>query len=316
MQERYLITGGAGFIGSNLAHALVERGHYVRIIDNLSTGNLKNLEGIEKKVDFIQGDIRYLNTVNDAVKDIDYILHQAALPSVPRSIETPIESNDVNVNGTLNVLFAAKEAGVKKLVYAASSSAYGDTPTLPKVESMKPNPLSPYAVNKLTAEQYCSVFTRVYGLPTTALRYFNIFGPRQDPNSFYSAVIPKFIKMFLNEQAPVINGDGTQSRDFTFIDNVISANLLACKSSKADGHVVNIACGERITLTELAEELRCLLGAKVEATHGPERAGDIKHSLADIRLAKDLIGYDVKVTVKEGLKKTVEWFLAHKDRLE
>lgn len=315
MQERYLITGGAGFIGSNIAHTLVKQGHYVRILDNFSTGNRENLADISDKVDVVNGDIRYLNTVIEAVQGMDYILHQAALPSVPRSIETPIESNDVNVNGTLNILYAAKEAKVKRLVYAASSSAYGDTPVLPKVETMKPNPLSPYAVNKLTAEQYCSVFTKVYGLETVALRYFNIFGPRQDPNSYYSAVIPKFIKMFLNEQAPVIHGDGSQSRDFTYIDNVISANLLACKSSKASGHVMNVACGSRIDLTELAAELQKLLGAKVSAKNGPERAGDIKHSHADINLAKKLLGYKVKVEVQEGLKKTVEWFLENPKRL-
>lgn len=315
MQERYLITGGAGFIGSNLAHALVEQGHFVRVLDNFSTGNMANLESIKDKIEIINGDIRYLNTVTEAVQSIDYILHQAALPSVPRSIATPLESNDVNVNGTLNILYAAKEAKVKRLVYAASSSAYGDTPTLPKVETMKPNPLSPYAVNKLTAEQYCSVFTKVYGLETVALRYFNIFGPRQDPNSYYSAVIPKFIKLFLDEEAPLIHGDGTTSRDFTFIENVISANLLACKAPKAAGHVMNIACGDRITLTDLAAELRKLIGAKVESTNGPERPGDIKHSHADIGLAKNLLGYEVKVHVRDGLKKTTEWFLNNKSYL-
>ncbi len=316
MQERYLITGGAGFIGSNLAHALVEQGHFVRVLDNFSTGYMYNLDDIKDKIEIIHGDIRYLNTVTEAVQGIDYILHQAALPSVPRSIETPLESNDVNVNGTLNVLYAAKEANVKRLVYAASSSAYGDTPVLPKVETMKTNPLSPYAVNKLTAEQYCSVFTKVYGFETVALRYFNIFGRRQDPGSFYSAVIPKFIKLFLDEQAPLINGDGSQSRDFTYIDNVISANLLACKAPKAAGHVMNIACGDRITLNELAAELKRLTGAKVEAKHGPERAGDIQHSHADINIAKELLGYEVKVDVMEGIKKTTEWFLAHPERLK
>ena len=315
MQERYLVTGGAGFIGSNLAEALVEQGHFVRVLDNFSTGKKENIAGISDKIELINGDIRYLNTVMEAMKDIDYVLHQAALPSVPRSIETPLESNDVNINGTLNVLYAAKESGVKRVVYAASSSAYGDTPTLPKVESMKVDPLSPYAVNKLAAEQYCKVFYGVYGLETVALRYFNIFGRRQDPTSFYSAVIPKFIKLFLNEQAPVINGDGSISRDFTYIDNVISANLLACKAPKAPGHVFNIACGQRIDLNEMAEELRKLTGAKVTPTHGPERLGDIKHSLADINLAKELLGYEVKVHVKEGLKRTAEWFLKNRDAL-
>ncbi len=315
MGERYLITGGAGFIGSNLAEALVNQGHFVRVLDNFSTGKAHNLEGIKDRIEIIEGDVRYLNTVFEAMEGIDYVLHQAALPSVPRSIQTPIESNDVNTSGTLNVLYAAKEKGVKRVVYAASSSAYGDTPTLPKVETMKPDPLSPYAVNKLAAEQYCSVFYKVYGLETVALRYFNIFGRRQDPNSYYSAVIPKFIKAFLNGTPPVIYGDGTQSRDFTYIDNVINANLLACKAPKAAGEVFNIACGDRITLNELAEELGKLTGAWIPAKHGDPRPGDIKHSLADISKAKELLGYEVLVPVHEGLKRTTEWFLQHQDML-
>ncbi len=315
MSEVYLITGGAGFIGSNLAEALVNRGAKVKILDNFSTGKMENIAHLKDKIEIITGDIRYLNTLLEITKDVDYILHQAALPSVPRSIQTPLESNDVNLNGTLNVLYAAKENGVKRVVYAASSSAYGDTPTLPKVESMKPNPLSPYAVNKLAAEHYCSVFYKVYGLETVALRYFNIFGRRQDPNSYYSAVIPKFIKAFFKNESPVIYGDGEQSRDFTYIDNVIEANLLACKAPEAVGHVVNIACGERITLNELAAELKSLTGATADARHGSPRPGDIKHSLADISAAQKLLGYRVKVRVKEGLKRTVEWFDKHRDAL-
>jgi len=315
MKERYLVTGGAGFIGSNLAEALVNQGHDVRIIDNFSTGKPENIAGIRDKIELIHGDIRYLNTVTEAMKGVDYVLHQAALPSVPRSIETPLESNDVNTNGTLNILYAAKESGVKRVVYASSSSAYGDTPTLPKVETMNVNPLSPYAVNKLAGEQYCKVFHRIYGLETVAMRYFNIFGRRQDPTSFYSAVIPKFIKMFLNEEPPVINGDGTISRDFTYIDNVISANLLACKAPKAPGHAFNVACGHRIDLNELCVQLRKLIGAKVEPVHGKKRPGDIDHSLADISSAQDLLDYKVLVPVEEGLKRTVEWFLNNREFL-
>ncbi len=316
MQERYLITGGAGFIGSNLAEALVKQGHFVRVIDNFSTGKWNNIEAFKNKIDLVNGDLRYLNTVMEVMDGIDYVLHQAALPSVPRSIQTPIESNDVNLNGTLNILYAAKEKGVKRVVYAASSSAYGDTPTLPKVETMKPMPLSPYAVNKLAAEHYCSVFHNVYNLETVALRYFNIFGRRQDPNSYYSAVIPKFIKFFLENESPTIHGDGSQSRDFTYIDNVIEANLSACKAPDASGKVFNVACGERITLNELAEELKQLTGSKASAVHGDPRPGDIKHSLADIGKAQEILGYKAKIKVKEGLKHTAEWFMNHREMLE
>ncbi|MGD9900798.1 MAG: SDR family oxidoreductase [Calditrichaceae bacterium] len=316
MSERYLITGGAGFIGSNIAEHLVKNGHFVRIFDNFSTGKIQNISGLTDKVEVVNGDIRYLNSVQSAMEDIDYVLHQAAMPSVPRSIETPIESNEVNINGTLNILYAAKERGVKRVVYAASSSAYGESEILPKVETMKPSPLSPYAVNKLTSEYYCSVFNHVYGLETVALRYFNIFGPRQDPNSYYSAVIPKFIKAYLMGESPVIFGDGTQSRDFTYIENVIHANLLACKAPvKAAGKVMNIACGDRITLNQLAEEIKKLLHSNIEPVHGEPRLGDIKHSLADISLAKELIGYEERIDVMTGLKKTVDWFLQNKSSL-
>jgi len=310
LSDRYLVTGGAGFIGSNLVRHLVNQGEKVRVIDNLSTGKLENIQDLLPNIEFIHGDIRYLNTVMEAMKGVDFVLHQAALPSVPRSVETPIESNDVNANGTLNILYAAKEQKAKRVVYAASSSAYGESPTLPKVETMPASPLSPYAVNKLSGEYYCKAFYNVYGLETVALRYFNIFGPRQDPNSYYSAVIPKFIKAMLQDKQPLIFGDGSQSRDFTFIENVISANLLACKApKKACGRVMNIACGERITLNELAAELKLLLGKNIDPLHGDERPGDIKHSLADITLAGDLIGYKPLVTVKDGIRLTVEWFL-------
>lgn len=308
MSELYLVTGGAGFIGSNIAERLVRDGKNVRVIDNLSTGKKENMDNFIDKIEFVHGDIRYLNTVIEAMKGVDYVLHEAALPSVPRSVETPIESNDNNTNGTLNVLYAAKASGVRRVVYAASSSAYGESPSLPKVETMIPYPLSPYAVNKLVGEYYCSVFFSVYGLETVALRYFNVFGPRQDPTSYYSAVIPKFIKAMLEGTQPTIFGDGEQSRDFTYIDNVVNANLLACKAPKAAGQMMNLACGDRMTLNDLVKHLQEILGVDINAVYEPERKGDIKHSLSDITKAKELLGYDVEVPLFEGLKKTAEWF--------
>jgi len=308
MSELYLVTGGAGFIGSNIAERLVKDGKNVRVIDNLSTGKVENMASFIDKAEFVHGDIRYLNTLMESMKGVDYVLHEAALPSVPRSVETPIESNDNNTNGTLNILYAAKENNVKRVVYAASSSAYGESPTLPKVETMIPDPLSPYAVNKLIGEYYCSVFSTVYGLETVALRYFNVFGPRQDPTSYYSAVIPKFIKAMLEGNQPVIFGDGEQSRDFTYIDNVVNANLLACKAPKASGHMMNLACGDRMTLNELATNLKDILKIDIDPGYEPVRAGDIKHSLSDITKAKDLLGFEVTVPLYEGLKKTALWF--------
>ncbi len=308
MQEKYLVTGGAGFIGSNIVKELLNQGHFVRVIDNFSTGKKENLSEFEGRIEVINGDIRYLNTLLEAMEGIDYVFHEAALPSVPRSVMTPIETNDVNINGTLNVLFAAKEKKVKRVVYAGSSSAYGESEVLPKVETMKPSPLSPYAVNKLTGEYYCQVFYRVYGLETVVLRYFNVFGPKQDPTSYYSAVIPKFIKLIQQGKSPMIFGNGEQSRDFSYIENVVSANLLASKAPKAPGEVFNVACGDRITLNQLADEIKKVLNSDVEIQHGEERVGDIKHSLADINKAKELLGYEVKVTVLEGLKKTIEYF--------
>ena len=267
MSELYLVTGGAGFIGSNIAERLVKNGKKVRVIDNLSTGKVENMDSFINQAEFVHGDIRYLNTVMEAMKGVDYVLHQAALPSVPRSVETPIESNDNNTNGTLNVLYAAKDNNVKRIVYAASSSAYGESPTLPKVETMIPDPLSPYAVNKLIGEYYCSVFSKVYNLETVSLRYFNVFGPRQDPTSYYSAVIPKFIQALLEGKAPVIFGDGEQSRDFTYIDNVVNANLLACKAPKAAGQMMNLACGDRMTLNELAKNLQDILQIDIDPVY-------------------------------------------------
>jgi len=308
MSELYLITGGAGFIGSNIAERLIKDGQKVRVIDNLSTGKIENMDSFIEKAEFVHGDLRYLNTVMEAMKGVDYVIHQAALPSVPRSVETPIESNDNNTNGTLNILYAAKENGVKRVVYAASSSAYGESPTLPKVETMIPSPLSPYAVNKLIGEYYCSVFSTVYNLETVALRYFNVFGPRQDPTSYYSAVIPKFIKAMLEDKQPTIFGDGEQSRDFTYIDNVVNANLLACKAPKAAGQMMNLACGDRMTLNELSDNLKDILKIDIDPVYEPVRAGDIKHSLSDITKAKELLGFEVAVPLYEGLKKTAEWF--------
>jgi nucleoside-diphosphate-sugar epimerase len=295
VSAKYLVTGGAGFIGSNISRALIERGEKVRIIDN--------------KIEFINGDIRYIQTVIDHMKGIDYVLHQAALPSVPRSIEIPIESNDNNTNSTLNILIAANRNKVKRVVYAGSSSAYGDSPSLPKVETMPPNPLSPYAVNKLAGEYYCSVFSKVYGLETVTLRYFNVFGPRQDPSSFYSAVIPKFIKAIKEHKAPTIFGDGEQSRDFTYIDNVVEANLLACQANNVSGHVFNIACGERLSVNDLFVHLIEILKSNLKAEYLPPRQGDVKHSLADISKARKMLGYEIKIPVREGLKRTVDWFI-------
>ena len=308
MGANYLVTGGAGFIGSNIAEKLVEESQHVRVIDNFLTGKPENIAPFKDKIDFIEGDIRSLATLNKVMKDIDFVIHQAALPSVPKSVDLPIESNDHNINGTLNILYAAKENGVKRVVYAASSSAYGDQPQSPKVETMRPMPLSPYAVNKLTGEYYCAAFTKVYGLETVALRYFNVFGPRQDPTSFYSAVIPKFVSALLHDEAPTIFGDGEQSRDFTYIDNVVHANLLACTAPEAAGTVCNIACGESVTLNELYTGIRQIMGKSIPVKYADPRVGDVKHSLADITKAKNVLGFKVLVPFREGLEKTVRWF--------
>jgi UDP-glucose 4-epimerase len=306
----YLVTGGAGFIGSNLARAIVARGDRARILDNFATGREVNLVGLEDKVELIRGDIRDAETVARAIDGVDYVLHQAALPSVPRSIEHPLEFNDVNVNGTLVVLQAAREAGVKRVVFAASSSAYGETPTLPKVETMVPDPLSPYAATKLAGETYLKVYHQCYDVPTVSLRYFNVFGPHQDPQSQYAAVIPRFVTAALEGRQPVIFGDGLQSRDFCFIDNAIEANLLACVAPKAPGQVFNIACGVRTTLLEVLDQLAAITGKPIRALHEPARAGDVKHSLADISRARSVLGYTAGVSFAEGLARTVEWYRA------
>lgn len=305
---RYLITGGAGFIGSNIAYRLLEIGDEVRILDNFSTGRRINIDTIEDKIEIIDGDIRDYWTVREAVNDVDYILHQAALPSVPRSVSNPLTSNAVNIDGTINILEAAKQAGVKRVVMASSSSVYGDTPKLPKSEDMATDPLSPYAVTKLTCEKYCKVFYELYRLETVCLRYFNIFGPRQDPNSEYAAVIPKFILSMLRGEAPEVYGDGEQSRDFTFINNAVEANLLATTAENAVGNYYNIACGARFTLNDLLEMLRKIIGCDIQAKYTASRQGDILHSYADISRAVEDMNYDPKVDFSNGLKQTVKWF--------
>lgn len=304
----YLVTGGAGFIGSNLVEALVDRGHAVRVLDDFSTGNRNNLSPWLERIDLQEGSLVDFEACRRATEGVDYVLHQGALPSVPKSMKQPVETNAVNVTGTLNILVAARDNKVKRVVYAASSSAYGNTRTLPKVETMAASPRSPYAVQKHTGELYCRVFHEGFGLETVALRYFNIFGPRQDPSSLYSAVIPKFAAACLAGQAPTIHGDGETSRDFTFIENVVSANLLACEAPKASGEVFNVACGERISLNQLAEVIREKVGQGQPAEHGPERAGDVKHSLADITKARELMGYVPLVRFADGIERTVEYY--------
>lgn len=307
---KYLITGGGGFIGSNIAHELVRRNEKVRVLDNFATGRRVNLSGIEDKMELMEGDIRDFWTVREAVEGVDYVLHQAALPSVPRSVKNPLTSNSVNIDGTLNLLEAAKQAGVKRFVFASSSSVYGDTPELPKHEKMWLDPLSPYAVTKLAGEKYCKVFYELYGLETVALRYFNIFGPRQDPGSEYAAVIPKFINAFLEGRSPVIFGDGEQSRDFTFVANAVEANLLAAKAPGIAGKYFNIAVGGQYTLNTLVKMLQEIIGSDIKPKYDPPRKGDILHSYADISRARSEMGFDPKVDFVSGLKLTVEWFTA------
>jgi len=306
----YLVTGGAGFIGSNIVRTLLEKNETVRVLDNFSTGKRENISEYINcpNLSLIEGDIRSFPTVIKAVKGVDYILHQAALPSVQRSINDPVTTNDVNVNGTLNLLEAAKEYKVKKLVFASSSSVYGNSKALPKEENMEVSPLSPYALSKYAGERYCQIYSNIYGLKTVCLRYFNVFGPNQDPSSQYSAVIPKFIKAISQNKQPVIYGDGLQSRDFTFVDNVVAANLLACKTTKISGEVFNIACGERYNLIELVKTINKLFKKNIEVLHKAERKGDVKHSLASIHKAKKMLGYKVRFTFNEGLFKTALFF--------
>jgi UDP-glucose 4-epimerase len=304
----HLVTGGGGFIGSNIVGELLKRGQSVRIIDDFSTGRRENIEDFLSQVELIEGDIRDHDTVERAVKGADYVLHQAALASVPRSIANPQATNKVNVEGTLNLLDAARKYSIKRFVYASSSSVYGDSVELPKVETMATNPKSPYAVSKLTAEWYCRVYAGIYKLPTVALRYFNVFGPKQDPNSQYSAVIPLFIKALMRGEQATIFGDGEQSRDFTFIDNVVNANLLACEADVNGGEVFNIACGTRFTLNELYNKLRALIGADIEPKYSEPRSGDVKHSEANIDRISSALQYRISVEFDEGLERTVRWY--------
>lgn len=307
---RALVTGGGGFIGSHLVERLLADGQDVRVLDNFSTGRRENLLGLGSDVDVVEGDIQSYERVHNAVAGCDVVFHQAALPSVPRSIQDPLTSNAVNVIGTLNVLLAARDSGVQRVVYASSSSVYGSTPGLPKHEDLPTRPISPYAVAKLAAESYCRSFSEVYGLETVALRYFNVFGARQDPLSQYSAVIPKFITAMLRGEAPTIFGDGEQSRDFTAIENVVEANMLAARATgeHVAGSTMNAACGERYTLNHVFSAVRDLTGASVEPVYQPERVGDVKHSQADITRARDVLGFDPSVTLEDGLRATVEHY--------
>ena len=304
-----LVTGGAGFIGSHIAAALIERGARVRIIDDLSTGHRENIAEIGGEVDFIQASLTDQKAVSRALQGVELVFHEAAIPSVPRSVAMPMEAHEASVNATFSLLLAARDKKVRRLVYAASSSAYGDQPELPKREDMRPEPLSPYAVAKLVGEYYCQVFSRVYGLETVSLRYFNVFGPRQDPGSQYSGVISRFMDALLSGKQPVIYGDGEQSRDFTYISNVVDANLRAAESGPAVGKVINIANGERVTINEVLEMVKKLTGrTEVRAEYAPARTGDVRDSLADLKLARSLLGFSPQVGLEEGLRLTIDWW--------
>ena len=303
----YLVTGGAGFIGSHLVEELVRRGERVRVVDSLITGKRDNLAHV-RDVEFIEGDLADVDVARRAVRDVDYVLHQAAIPSVPRSVQDPITSNRANIDASLNVLVAARDAGVRRLVYAGSSSAYGNTPTLPKVETMPTAPLSPYALQKLVAEQYCQMFTSLYGLETVTIRYFNVFGPRQDPSSPYSGVISLFIRALVEAERPTIYGDGEQTRDFTYVANVVDGVLRACQAPDANGEVINVATGGRISLNRLFQTLKDLTGANVDPIYAETRAGDVRDSQADIEKARRLLDYTPIVGLEQGLARTVEWF--------
>jgi nucleoside-diphosphate-sugar epimerase len=306
--EKFLVTGGAGFIGSNICKRLVEEGCFVRIVDNLLTGKKSNLDTFIDKVEFVEADMGDDTVARSAMKDIDVVLHQGALPSVPRSVDDPAATHKHCVDATFTLLLAARDAGIKRFVYASSSSAYGDTPTLPKIETMSPAPLSPYAVGKLVGEYYCSVFHEVYGLETISLRYFNVFGPYQDPTSQYAAAIPAFVTAILKNEPPTIYGDGEQSRDFTYVDNVVEANLLAARAKHTAGEVLNIACGEAVTVNKIIDMINEILDKNIKPIYTDPRPGDVKHSLADITAAEKLLGFKPIVEFKDGLKLAIEWY--------
>jgi UDP-glucose 4-epimerase len=319
MGDRVLVTGGAGFIGSHLVRRLLDEGYGVRVFDNFATGSRANLAEVAESVEIVEADLRDLDAVRRAADGCRFALHQGALGSVPRSVEDPLESMAVNMTGTLNVLVAARDAGVSRVVFASSSSVYGDDVEMPKRETAKPKPLSPYALSKLSAEQACGIFTRLYGLETVALRYFNVFGPRQDPNSQYAAVIPRFVTAMLAGERPVVYGDGLQSRDFTYVANVVDANLLAMtrpadEAVGASGGVYNASCGGRTSLLDLASEINRILGTSIEPIHEPERPGDVKHSQAAVELAAECLGYTPRVDFAEGLERTVRWYAERVER--
>ncbi len=313
MMGSALVTGGAGFIGSHLVDHLADAGWAVRVLDDFSSGRIENLAHCRERIELLQGDLGDPETLVHAIEGVDVVFHQGAVPSVPRSVAEPLRTNAVNVSGTLLVLEGARRARVRRVVFAASSSAYGDTPELPKEESMPPRPLSPYALQKYAGEVYCRLYHELYGLETVALRYFNVFGPRQDPRSEYAAVVPRFVEACLRGRAPRIYGDGEQSRDFTYVEDAVRANLLAATAPKAPGNVINVAGGRRVTLNELLATIQQVTGARVAATHEAPRPGDVRHSLADLRRARTLLGYEPSVSLREGLRKTIETFQLESD---
>ncbi len=308
LKGKYLVTGGAGFIGSHLVENLVKQGHEVRVLDNFLTGKRENIAEFLAEIDLIEGDIRDLDTCRKAVEGMDFVLHEAALPSVPRSIEDPVLTHAINTGGTLNLLWASKENKVRKFVFASSSSVYGDDEILPKKEGLEGVPLSPYAVTKLAGEKFCQVFSRVFGLPTASLRYFNIFGPRQNPLSQYAAVIPLFITKIIQGERPVIFGDGKQSRDFTYVANIVEANRLAIQAPEISGEIINVACGDKTTVNQLFESIRQILQKDIRPIHEEPRPGDIRHSYADIAKAQEVLEYEPKISLSEGLRETIRWY--------